>query len=123
MMNRVLIVAAGGAIGSALRYLVSGVAQRTAAFPAGTFVVNAAGCLLVGILAALAFERGSLGLRARLFLIVGICGGFTTFSAFSYETLELLRTGDVGRAALNGGGQVIVGVAAVWAGVVLARLF
>jgi CrcB protein len=121
-MTRVLIVAAGGAIGSALRYLLAGSVQRFATFPAGTFVVNAVGCLLVGFLAGLAFERGTLTPNTRLFLIIGVCGGFTTFSAFSYETLELIRTGEFLRAGVNGGGQLIVGLAAVWTGLVLSRL-
>jgi CrcB protein len=118
---RLLLVAAGGAVGSVLRYLLSGVVQGQAAFPIGTFAVNVAGCLAVGFVAGLAFDRSSLSTSARLFLIVGVCGGFTTFSAFSYETLKFIESGELWRAGLNAGGQLVAGVAAVWAGLALAR--
>jgi CrcB protein len=118
---RLLLVALGGALGSVLRFLLSGVVQGQATFPIGTFVVNAVGCLAVGVVAGLAFDRSSLSPNARLFLIVGVCGGFTTFSAFSYETLRLIESGEMWRAGLNAGGQLVTGLAAVWAGLALAR--
>jgi CrcB protein len=118
---RLSLVAAGGAIGSVLRYLLSRVAQGDATFPIGTFVVNVTGCLVVGVVAGFAFDRSSLSVNARVFLMVGVCGGFTTFSAFGYETLKLVEAGQLWHAGLNAGGQLVLGLAAVWAGVALAR--
>ncbi len=121
---RMLIVAVGGAIGSAARYWLSGVVQNATPtfFPTGTLAVNLAGCLVVGFLGGLAARPEGLGLNARLFFIVGICGGFTTFSAFGFETLKLLNDGQIWQAGLNVGVQLIGGLAAVWAGMTLAKL-
>jgi len=116
-----LLVAVGGALGSVLRFTLSRVVQGQSTFPIGTFAVNVVGCLVVGLVAGLAFERSSLGSRATLFLIFGVCGGFTTFSSFSYETLKLVESGELWRAGLNAGGQLVTGLAAVWAGLALAR--
>jgi len=123
--TRIGIVALGGALGAAARYVLAGAVMRVtgSTFPAGTLVVNLLGCLLVGVVAGAAIDRaGLVGPGLRLFLIIGVCGGFTTFSAFGYETLELLRTDQILRATLNVGGHVIAGLAAVWVGLVLARL-
>lgn len=117
-------MASGGAVGSVLRYLVSGVAQGAfvpaagalAGFPAGTLVVNVTGSLLIGLLAGLGEARGLLGPDARLLLVTGLLGGYTTFSAFSLETLLLLRAGQTALAGLTVGLQVVLGVAAAWAG-------
>jgi fluoride exporter len=116
-----LLVAVGGALGSVLRFTLSRAVQGQSAFPIGTFAVNVIGCLVVGLVAGLAFERSSLSPRATLFLIFGVCGGFTTFSSFSYETLKLVESGELWRAGLNAGGQLVTGLAAVWAGLALAR--
>ena len=117
-----LLVAAGGAIGAAARYL-SGLwiaARFGAGFPWGTFFVNVTGSFLIGIVLVLV-ERGTLPAGARLFVAVGVCGGYTTFSSFSYETLQLLNVGDVGPVLLNIFGQVILCLLAVYLGVVFAR--
>lgn len=129
-LRDLLLVATGGATGSVLRYLVSGFAQRAfvpeagalASFPAGTLVVNVTGSLLIGLLAGLAESRALLGPEARLLLVTGLLGGYTTFSAFSLETLVLLRAGQTATALMTVGLQVVLGVAAAWAGfaVVLA---
>ncbi len=123
-MGNVLWVAAGGALGSAARYLLSDTVQRatTLYLPAGTFVVNVVGSLIVGLLTGilLAREPGP-SEGVRLFLIVGFCGGFTTFSAFSQETYALLRAGQVSWAGFNVAGQVLAGLVAVWAGLALAK--
>lgn len=121
-------MASGGAAGSVLRYLVSGLAQRVfvsgtgvaAAFPAGTLVVNVTGSLLIGLLAGLAESRNLFGPDARLLLVTGLLGGYTTFSAFSLETLLLLRAGQTATAFATVGLQVLLGVAAAWAGFMLA---
>ena len=123
-----LLVAGGGAAGSVLRYLVSGVAQRMLVpgagtldtFPAGTLVVNVTGSLLIGLLAGLAESRAVFGPEVRLLLVNGFLGGYTTFSAFSLETLLLLRAGQTATAFAAVGLQVLLGVAAAWAGFALA---
>jgi CrcB protein len=120
----VLLVALGGSIGAVARYGLAGLVQRftTPYFPFGTFVVNSVGCLVFGILAGVAEQRFALGPQGRAFLLIGILGGFTTFSSFSFETFQLLRDAEFMRASLNGAGQVVVGLGAMWAGFVLARL-
>ncbi len=118
----VLLVAAGGAIGAAARYLAGLwiVARLGAGFPWGTFFVNVTGSFLIGIILVLV-ERGTLPAEARLFLAVGVCGGYTTFSSFSYETLQLLNGSDAGPVLLNIFGQLLFCLLAVYLGVVFAR--
>jgi CrcB protein len=115
-----LWVALGGAIGSAARYACSGLAVRWlgTAFPWGTFFVNATGSFAIGVLAALAThgERPLIGADARAFLIVGVLGGFTTFSSFSLETLTLARGGQLGAAGANVLLSLVVCLVAVWLG-------
>jgi CrcB protein len=88
-------------------------------FPYGTFVVNVTGCLVFGIIMGAARQRFVLGPSARAFLLIGILGGFTTFSTFTYETFALLQDGQLIRALVNAGGQVVCGLAALWAGYVM----
>jgi CrcB protein len=124
-MMKLLLVGTGGFLGSVLRYLASGAVQsaaRYAHFPWGTLAVNGAGCLLIGFLTGLAETRGVFSLDQRLFLITGFLGGFTTFSAFGYETYFLMRVGETALAAANACGQLLLGLAAVWAGHLLATL-
>jgi CrcB protein len=121
-----LLVGLGGFLGSVLRYGAGGIAQRLApfgaAFPTGTLVVNALGSLAIGLLGAVAESRGLFGPGTRLALFVGLLGGFTTFSSFSFETLQLARGGQWLLAGLNIGTQIIVGLGAVWLGWVLGHL-
>ena len=121
-MKNVLLVAAGGAIGSVLRWALSGAVQRWSGspFPWGTFAVNAIGSFAIGLLAALALERALVSPPVRLFLIVGVLGGFTTFSAFSWESVALLRDGQWGAAAAYAFGSLAVGVGGALAGLALA---
>jgi fluoride exporter len=125
MPAKVLIIAAAGALGAVSRYLVSGWVQHAsgARFPWGTLAVNASGCFVMGLLMHLFLERQALSETARLALMVGFLGGYTTFSALGYETFSMLRDGDLGAAALNAAGSVLIGLVAVWAGWSLARLF
>jgi CrcB protein len=118
-----LLVAAGGAIGAALRYLLGGwISSRLGPdFPWGTFIVNVSGCLLIGTVLGLV-ERGALPGAARLFVAVGMLGGYTTFSTFGYETLRLLEGGELLSAALNAFGQLGLGLVAVYLGLVAARI-
>lgn len=117
-MRSLLLVGLGGAIGSMLRWSLSGLVQRASgsAFPWGTFTVNAVGSLAVGAFAALALERALVPPAARVFVAAGLFGGFTTFSAFSYETLALLRDGQWGAAAGYALGSTAVGIGAAFAG-------
>lgn len=120
-LGQILLVGAGGFIGSALRFIVSSWAQRSAfvaGFPLGTLVVNVLGCLLLGVLGGLAEQRQLLEPGVRLFLAVGVLGGFTTFSTFAFETVALLQDADVGRAVLNILLQVLLGCAAALLGFV-----
>jgi CrcB protein len=113
-----LAIGVGGAVGAMMRHFVNVALQgRLAVFPLGTFVINAVGCLAIGVVAGLvASGRVPLGEWGRLFLVVGVLGGFTTFSAYGLETFTLAREGHPGLAAVNAFGQLVVGMAAVWAG-------
>lgn len=114
-----LAVAIGGLLGSLARYKLGGLVLHHAAswrFPLSTFVVNLIGCTLAGILAGVAEHRHGLSPAARLFLITGFCGGFTTFSASGFETVYLLRRHEGPWAIANMAASVTTGVAAVWLG-------
>ena len=118
-LYRLFLVGAGGFLGSVLRYIVSGTVQQSSGsvgFPYGTLAVNVIGCFVIGALSALAENRGVFTTEARLFVFVGILGGFTTFSTFSNETMNLLREGDNLRALVNVAAQLILGLGAVWLG-------
>lgn len=95
MIKSVLIVAMGGSLGSVLRFLLqrSLTPEQQGGFPTGTWVVNLTGCLLIGLLWGLSEKSNSLNSEMKLFLFTGLCGGFTTFSAYSQEALILLRDG------------------------------
>ena len=90
------------------------------AFPYGTLAVNVVGCLLIGVLAGLAATRTILGVDTRAFLIVGVLGGFTTYSAFGLETVELIRRGEFFVGLSNVVLQITLGLAAVWVGLKIA---
>lgn len=117
-----LLVGIGGGVGAVGRYFMQQYVQGRwpLAWPIGTGCVNAAGCLLAGLLLGL-LERHALGAAWRLLLITGICGGFTTFSAFALENVALLRAGQAGLAALYAGGSVAMGLLLAAAGYWLAR--
>jgi len=123
-VERVLAIAAGGALGSVLRWSLQGAVQRLvgAGFPWGTFAVNVAGGFAIGFLATLVEERGALGPAARAGLLVGVLGGFTTFSTYLWESHALLRDGRWAAAAANVAGSTAIGLVAVAAGIVAARV-
>lgn len=120
-----VLVGVGGAIGAMTRHGVNGLVHRWALatlFPAGIFVVNILGSAVIGVLAGLlASARVSISPDMRLLLVVGLLGGFTTFSSFSLDTLTLIRGGHLGLAALNVGGQVTLSLLAVAAGYKVAQ--
>ena len=118
-----LIVGSGGFLGALARYGLSGLVQRQVpgtAFPYGTLVVNLVGCLAIGVIVGLVETRQLFGAEFRRFALVGILGGFTTFSTFGYETFAMLREAEYLRAILNVGVQVLLGLALVWLGYNLA---
>jgi fluoride exporter len=121
-----LAVAAGGALGSLARFWLA--AAMTALtgprFPWGTLLINVAGSAVIGVVAAATLTPARVAMHPdlRVFLMVGVCGGFTTFSAFSLQTLELLQSGDIWPAAGYIAGSTLFCLAAVWAGWLLGRL-
>jgi fluoride exporter len=122
-MGNILLAGVGGFIGSVSRYLLSGYVQqwsRSGNFPYGTLAVNIIGCLVIGFLSQLADARGVLTSESRIFLFVGVLGGFTTFSAFGNETVNLWRGGESLLAFANIAAQVVLGLGAVWLGRILA---
>src|SRR5271170_4490684 len=115
----VLFVALGGAIGSTVRYLVTGwfAARFGLAFPYGTFVINVTGSFIIGFFLAVAQERVSLSGYWRLFFAVGVVGGYTTFSTFEYEAVRLLQEGQMLLAASYLVGSVMLGAIGAVAGI------
>jgi len=115
-----LWIALGSALGGVARFWCSGVAARAfgETFPWGTLIVNVAGSFLIGILAALSAPEGRLFLPpgARVFLMIGVLGGFTTFSSFSVQTLALLQDGEWLQAGTNVFGSVLLCLSFVWFG-------
>lgn len=123
MIRTLLVVALGGGIGSALRFIVSKAVSENmdGTFPYPTFAVNIAGCLLIGLFYGLS-SRGSLGGNSvKMLLTTGLCGGFTTFSTFCNENLALLRGGNAVAALLYAGLSVMLGFMAVAAGYWIAE--
>ena len=123
-MIRIVLVGVGSLVGGVLRYGLSTWVHRVLDnpwFPYGTLAVNVLGCLVIGFLAGLAETRTAFTSEARLFLFVGILGGFTTFSSFALETFSLARDTQNVAALMNIGLQLILGLLAVWVGNVLAH--
>ena len=123
-MGRVLLVAVGGALGSAVRYVVATAALTWIGptFPWGTLAVNLVGSFLIGFVQQLATEAFVIGEDTRLLLTTGVMGGLTTYSAFDYETTTLLQTGAPLSALANIGATLVACFAAGLLGIALARL-
>jgi len=110
-----LFVAAGGAAGAVLRYLMGKVIpKQESGFPLGTFIINIAGAFCIGLITALAVKHGMQDSKLVLLLKVGVCGGFTTFSTFSLETYDLMNDGRFGLAMLYMVASVVLCVSAIW---------
>lgn len=124
MLVHSLLVGAGGFLGALLRYGANVFALRhfpAATFPWATFFVNLVGCLLIGMAAGFAESKAPVSSELRVFLMVGVLGGFTTFSAFGFETFAMLRDDAYLAAVANVGLQVMLGVLLVWAGYTLTK--
>ena len=121
----VIFVALGGALGSVSRYLLGTWTQtlsKSIDFPYGTLTVNLIGCFLIGTLSQLAETHGVFTPESRAFVFIGILGGFTTFSSFGNDTINLFRDGETLNALANIGANVIVGLMLVWLGRTVAYL-
>jgi fluoride exporter len=123
-MNLILVFVGGG-IGATARYGLQGAVYRLtgAGFPYGTLAVNVVGSFLIGFLMTSFEERFMVNPSLRVFLTIGILGGFTTFSSFSYETMALLRDGSYGLGLVNVASSVVVCLGATWLGTLLGKLF
>ncbi|MDR1414878.1 MAG: fluoride efflux transporter CrcB [Odoribacteraceae bacterium] len=123
MVKQILLVALGGGAGSALRYLTSmyAAAHARGLFPLGTFAVNIAGCFLIGLLVGLSARGGIIGDDAKLLLITGFCGGYTTFSAFSLENVTLFHDGHYLTLTVYILASVLAGAVALCLGLLAAR--
>jgi CrcB protein len=122
-MDRYLVVMLGAAFGGLARYVVgTTIMQRYGGrFPIGTVVVNITGCFLIGVLMTLFTERPTMNVNWRLLLVTGVLGGYTTFSAFGWETYQAIREGNALVGLANVAISVILGYLAVWFGSVLVR--
>ena len=124
-MEKLVFIGLGGFFGSIARYgLASLVQTKTESlFPYGTMLVNILGCFLIGLLMTLFQERIVVSQNIRLFVIIGILGGFTTFSSFSYDTFALMKSGNLFGAGLNAGVSLFGCLIATWAGFYVGENF
>jgi CrcB protein len=123
-MLRILLVGLAGLVGTLCRFGLAGVVARRYGeeFPVGTLAVNMLGCFLAGVLYFVLQERYTVSETARAAVLVGLLGGFTTFSSYGLQTFALLRDGRAGLAALNVVASNLLGILLVWCGYALAKL-
>lgn len=124
-MQKLLLIGLAGALGALARYSLGGLVQRFtgATFPWGTFVVNIIGAFLFGLIWSLVEQRLVISVEARVIILSGFLGAFTTFSSFMFETSSLIGEAQWGLALLNVGGQIVLGLAAMFLGLAAGRLF
>lgn len=124
MIAKILLLAVAGGAGAVSRYLLAGAVQRLAGsgFPLGTFAVNMIGSFLFGLLWGLFEHRLPLGGQARIVILTGFMGAFTTFSTFAFETATMVQHGQGWLALINAGGQIILGLVLVMLGMGVGRL-
>jgi fluoride exporter len=123
MIKSILMVGFGGAAGSILRFAIQKILQphSVASFPTGTFLINIVGCFLIGILWGITSRSDSWNEEIKLLLMTGLCGGFTTFSAFTLEGIGLLKENKTGLFLVYIGGTVILGLFATYIGIRLSK--
>ncbi|MDP7034703.1 MAG: fluoride efflux transporter CrcB [Planctomycetota bacterium] len=123
-MLKILVVGLGGFLGAVLRYGISRGIHRVSenAFPYGTLIVNLLGCFTIGLLISMVQDRAALDSPTRLFLVVGLLGSFTTFSTLGYETIGLIEKNFLSQAFLSIGGNLILGLGAVFLGQFISRV-
>jgi fluoride exporter len=123
MLRTLIYIALGGSIGSILRYLTAVLLQKyyTSVFPLATFLVNVIGCLLIGVFMGLLEKNQLTNTNIKWLLVTGFCGGFTTFSAFSFENISLLQNGYYGWAFFYITSSIVLGIGAVWLGLTLLK--
>lgn len=121
MLRNILIVGAGSFIGGALRYVFSLLLKYTGGFPWATFIVNLLGCLIIGLLWGLFTRFTNVSQQLILFLSVGFCGGFTTFSTFSKESFQLIQSGNWLYFSLYVAGSIVLGILLVASGYQIAK--
>jgi CrcB protein len=123
MIKEILLVGLGGGVGSVLRYFSAVCSNKIChtVFPAGTFFVNILGCFMIGLLIGFLDHRQILDENYRLLFVTGFCGGFTTFSAFSVESLRLFESGHTLSGILYVMASVLIGIAVVWLGIWLLK--
>ena len=124
MIKNLILIGTGGFIGSVARYLVSRLSTHVEwlSIPLGTLVVNVLGSLLIGFLIGISEKSALLNVELRMFLMVGLCGGFTTFSSFTGENLMLMRNGQFLSLLLYTGLSILLGFTAVYLGYISTRL-
>ncbi|HNW57575.1 MAG TPA: fluoride efflux transporter CrcB [Bacteroidales bacterium] len=125
MIRTLLLIGTGGFLGSISRFLASRFVQNNfhSAFPFGTFFVNITGCLLIGLIYGFSDRSSLLTDGWKLFLAIGFCGGFTTFSTFANENLAMLRDGNFFHFFLYTGLSIFLGISATYIGVIITKIF
>jgi len=123
MLRTIFIVGTGGFIGSVMRYLVQIFVEKgmSSSFPMGTLVANIAGSFIIGVVFALSEKGNFMSAEWRIFLTVGICGGFTTFSSFAYNNFIMIEEKSFVQLLYNVGGSLFMGIMAVYLGIILVR--